>query len=67
MADDELFTVTEVAARLKVRPATVRRWVREGRLRGSMIGGTKTGYRIPASEVRRLVTSGLRADDPPLG
>ena len=30
--NDELLTVNEVAARLKVNPQTVRRWIRGGRL-----------------------------------
>jgi excisionase family DNA binding protein len=33
----------------------VRRWIREGKLRATMLGGTKTGYRIPESEVDRLL------------
>ena len=51
----EILTVKQVAERLGVRQETVRRWISEGKLKGSMIGGTKTGYRILASEVERLV------------
>ncbi len=55
MADDRLLTVGEVAARLRTTPETVRRWLRAGRLQGVRLGGTKLGYRIPASEVERLL------------
>ena len=63
MQDEELLTVAEVAARLKVPPSTVRRWIREGKLRATMMGGTKTGYRVPSGEVRRLVASGLTGQE----
>src|SRR4051812_1920565 len=51
-----LLTVQEVAARLRANPQTIRRWLREGKLSGRMLGGTKAGYRVPASEVERLST-----------
>lgn len=51
----EFLTVKQVAERLDVRQETVRRWINEGKLKGTMIGGTKTGYRILASEVERAV------------
>ncbi len=51
----EILTVKQVSARLGVRQETVRRWINEGKIKGVMIGGTKTGYRILASEVERLV------------
>ena len=55
MESERFLTVTEVAAILKANPQTVRRWLRDGRLHGVMPGGTKLGYRIPESEVRRLL------------
>ena len=55
MGDDRLLTVKEVAERLRANPQTVRRWLREGRLKGVMPGGEKLGYRIPESEVDRLL------------
>jgi excisionase family DNA binding protein len=58
MNDEQLLTVKEVAERLRANPQTVRRWLREGKLRGRMPGGEKLGYRIPASEVVRLLTGG---------
>ncbi|MBM3775390.1 MAG: helix-turn-helix domain-containing protein [Acidobacteria bacterium] len=58
MADHELFTVAEVAGRLKVHPETIRDWLRTGRLKGIRLGGTKTGWRIPESEIRRILQDG---------
>lgn len=55
---DELLTVDEVAARLKVHPETIREWLRAKRLRGSRLGGTRLGWRIRASELERFVQGG---------
>jgi excisionase family DNA binding protein len=55
MADGAVLTVKEVAERLRIHPVTVRLWLKDGRLRGVRIGGTKTGWRIPASEVDRIL------------
>src|SRR4051794_29344771 len=51
MADEKFLTVPEVAARLRAAEETVRRWLRSGKLRGRMIGGTRLGYRVAESEV----------------
>jgi len=53
-------TVSEAAEQLRVPEATVRRWIREGKLRATMLGGTKTGYRIPESEIDRLLRGDTR-------
>jgi excisionase family DNA binding protein len=55
---DPLLTVDEVAARLKVNPETVRRWLRAKRIRGVMMGGKRGGYRVPTSEVERVAAEG---------
>ena len=55
MDDEPMLTVAEVAERLRVHPETVRIWLRQGKLKGVRLGGTKAGYRIPASEVNRLL------------
>jgi excisionase family DNA binding protein len=57
MTADEILTVDDVAARLKVRPEAVRRWLRDGRLVGFQPGGRKTGWRIRASELERFIES----------
>jgi excisionase family DNA binding protein len=58
MEGEQLLTVKEVAERLRANPQTVRRWLRDGKLKGVMPGGEKLGYRIPASEVTRLLSGG---------
>lgn len=55
MDEDRMLKVEEVAKRLQLAPETVRRWLRAGRLEGVRLGGTKAGYRIPESEVWRLL------------
>ena len=62
MADERVLTVREVAERLRVTEESVRRWLRAGRIRGVMIGGQRSGYRIPESEVGRI----LRGEAPRL-
>jgi len=60
---DRFITVQEAAEQLRVHPQTIRLWLREGKLRGRLIGGRKSGYRIPASEIDRL----LSPDEEPPG
>jgi excisionase family DNA binding protein len=55
MDDDRALTVREAAERLAAPEPTVRRWLREGKLRGIRPGGTKTGWRIALSEIRRFL------------
>lgn len=59
MQSEQMLTVAEAAARLKISQETVRIWLRGGKLRGHRPGGDKIGWRIPASEVERV----LRGDD----
>ena len=52
-AEEEPYTPKEAARLLRVNPATVRRWVADGRLRG-----TRTGprlIRIPRAAVREML------------
>jgi excisionase family DNA binding protein len=59
---EQLLTVNEVAAQLRIKPETVRRWLRAGKIRGALPGGDKMGYRIAEGEVTRLLnTAGARA------
>lgn len=57
--DGPLLTVYEVAERLRVNPYTVRRWLRDGRLRGARLGKS---WKVRPAEVRRVEAEGL---DPP--
>ena len=55
VANERVMTVREAAERLRVTEESVRRWLRSGRLRGVMIGGQRSGYRITEAEVERLL------------
>jgi excisionase family DNA binding protein len=56
VSTDDLLTVEDVAHRLRVSDETVRQWLRTEQLSGYNFGG-RTGWRIPASEVERLLAS----------
>ncbi len=60
-------TVQEVAERLRLHPESVRRWLREGRLKGGRMGGRRLGYRIPESEVERIVAAWVEGGAPRAG
>ena len=47
----EYFTVAEVAEMKNVNPETVRRWLRNDKINGQRLGGTKSGWRIHRSEL----------------
>jgi excisionase family DNA binding protein len=55
MIDEQLLTVSEVAKQLRISENTVRTWLRSGHLNGARPGGTKIGWRIPASEIARIM------------
>jgi len=55
-ANERLLRPKEACSRLGISYSTLRRWVKEGRIRAvQTIGGR---YRIPESEVRRLLSGG---------
>jgi excisionase family DNA binding protein len=54
--DNDLLTVADVAARLKVSQETVRQWLRTEQLSGYNLGG-QAGWRIRGSEVERLLAA----------
>lgn len=49
-------TVEELAAQIKYHPESVRRAIRQGRINALRFGA---GWRIPAPEVVRILTTGL--------
>jgi excisionase family DNA binding protein len=55
---DRLLSVTVVAEMLATTPKTIRRWLREGRLRGLKMasGAGASPWRVPRSEVDRLLS-----------
>lgn len=61
MEKEEMLKVEDVATRLDVNPYTVRRWLRDGRLRGMRLAGS-AGYRIPMSEYERFVRDELNRE-----
>jgi excisionase family DNA binding protein len=52
---EKMLKVDEVAERARVNPETVRRWLRSGELRGVLIGPGRGRYRVPESEVDRML------------
>ncbi|HEY8743554.1 MAG TPA: helix-turn-helix domain-containing protein [Chloroflexota bacterium] len=55
MAADGMLKVEDVASRLNVREEAVRRWLRQGQLKGIRLGGTRLGWRIPEAELERFI------------
>lgn len=51
----EWLTTEEVADYLRVRPSTVRQWIRQGTLPALRVGGTRLGYRIRRSDLDRFI------------
>lgn len=56
--ENDLLTVQDVANRFGVKQPTVRKWLREGRIRGVKIGGAR---RFERAEVDRLIEEGRDA------
>ena len=54
----ELLTVSETARRLRVTEETVRRMLRDKRLQGVRLGGTKSGWRVVAASVTQFIRQG---------
>lgn len=52
--DEQWLTVEDVVTLLKVHEETVRKWLREGTLRGVLLS-RKSGYRIRASDLDRFL------------
>lgn len=61
---EEWLTVSEVAARLKLHQETIRRWIREGKLRATQLGSTHAGYRVRASDVELLLSGNKQLELP---
>ena len=52
--DDRWLTVDDVAEQIKVHPETIRRWLREGKLKGILMSRA-VGYRIRQSALDALL------------
>lgn len=58
MPEETFYTVTEVATRLKVHPVSVRRFIKDGRLRVVRLGhGHKAAVRVPESALQEFLSS----------
>jgi excisionase family DNA binding protein len=61
---DEWLTTNEVAALLKVNPETVKRWLRRGLMRGSLLSD-RAGWRIARAEIGRFMAERSNASGEP--
>ncbi len=61
--DERLYTVTEVAALLRLNAQTVRRWLRTGRLKGISMGSDQAGWRVRQSELDAYLARGTVRDE----
>ncbi len=52
---DRLLTLDEVSQRLGVSVYTLRLWLREGRLKGFRMGGSKLGWRVREVDLDRFI------------
>jgi excisionase family DNA binding protein len=52
--DDKWLNVDDVAEQIKVHPETIRRWLRDGKLKGVLISRA-AGYRIRQSALDALL------------
>lgn len=56
----QLLTIDQAAQVLDLRPATIRRWCKDGRLQPVYrLPGARAGWRIPASTIDALLSDGL--------
>jgi excisionase family DNA binding protein len=54
MANDQLYTIDEIATRLSVHPETVRNWIRNGQLLAINLGGS-AGYRVSELDLQLFI------------
>ena len=58
---DELLTIDQVATELQLHPDTIRRYIREKKLKPTRVGGT--AIRIRRSELDRFIREGEDPDN----
>ena len=56
LMSSEWLTLKEAARALRVSELTLRRWLQRGLIRGAKLPTARAGWRIPKSEVDRLLT-----------
>jgi excisionase family DNA binding protein len=52
---EKLLTVRQAAEMLQLSPLTIRAWIRRGKIRAVYLGSDAAGYRVPASEIERII------------
>jgi excisionase family DNA binding protein len=52
---EKLLTVRQAAELLQLSPLTIRAWIRRGKIRAVYLGSDAAGYRVPASEIERII------------
>ena len=67
MTEEKLYTVPEIAERLRISRFTVLNWLRAGRLQGFRPGGTRIGWRVRESDFDRFVEQLARGERPEEG
>lgn len=50
----DILTVEQIGEYLQVHPETVRRWLREGKIKGMPLAG-KSGWRVKREELERFM------------
>lgn len=63
MEREQYLTVEEAADILKVHVQTLRKWLRDGEIKGTLMGSSRSGYRIAASEVDYVLAHGKRVKE----
>jgi excisionase family DNA binding protein len=58
------YTVQEIADRLRINPQTIRRWLRDGELRGHQFGGP-AGWRVKESDLNAFLDARRGTPDGP--
>ena len=56
----EFLTVDDIAKRLKVHPVTVKRWLRDGKLGGILLGN-RAGWRISEEDLAKFLDEQRKA------
>lgn len=54
MEDERWYTIAEIVDKLQVHEQTVRRWIKSGELRGTLLG-RKAGYRVRGSDLETFL------------
>jgi excisionase family DNA binding protein len=62
---NETLTIKDVARALKVDVTTVRRYIRQGHIKGIKLGSSKTGsqWRVTVEELTRFVSVGVKGKE----